>query len=226
MKASDKILGIAILALFAGPGLLKTTERIFLSYEFGNGDALDSKSVKSEVCDSTGAVAPGDGVKWNRVTLGLRRSFKRGIIEDGNIFKEIPLDYSYHYVLDRPLFKPIGGSVICWIDFGYLNNEPDSLKKEDSINRFIYIHITKYKTGQRPDAVHYYIKKNLLKAVEHPPDVWSYCSTNECGYEWFSGRWLTEIVIPISSCGNDSARAVELRDKIRDRLFAYYKTLK
>jgi hypothetical protein len=225
MKASDKILGIAILALFAGSGLLKTAERIFLSYESGYGNTSDSKAGKSMACDSASAVAPGDAVKWNRVTLGLRRSFKQGIIEDGSIFRDIPLDYSGHFAMTSPFFKPIGGSIICFIAFDYLNNEPDSLKKEDAVNRFIYIHITKYKPGKRPDASHYYIKKSFMKAVEYPPDVWSYCSASECGYEWFSGRWLTEIVIPLSSCGSDSAEAIELRDRIRDRLFAYYKTL-
>jgi hypothetical protein len=229
MKASDKILGTVILALFVGSGLLKTAERIFLFCESGYGNTLDSKAEKSQTCDSTCAVAPGDGVKWNRVTLGLRRSIKRGIIEDGSIFKDIHLDYFDHGAWNQPFFKPYQGSEICCISFEYLNAEPDSVKEEPAEENgyhFIFIHITKYKPGHRPDAIHEYIKINKFKAIESPPGVWSYRTQNDFYCEWFAGSWLTQIDIPLYSCGNDSAKTLELRDQIRDRLFAYYKTLR
>jgi hypothetical protein len=228
MKTSDKFLGTVILALFLGSGLLKTAERISLGHESGYGNAAVANDEKPQVLDSTSVCAPGDGVKWNRVTLGLRRSFRRGIIDEGSIFRDIPLDYDYHSVMTRPFFQPFGGSTICWISFSYLIPVPDSAKKEPArgyANRFVFIHITKYRAGQRPDAIHDFMKKMHLKAVESAPGVWSYFNPWTCGCEWFSGRWLTEIIIPLASCGNDSARALELRDKIRDRMFAYYKTL-
>jgi hypothetical protein len=227
MKTSNKCLSILIVALFLGTALLIIVERMLLGHEPAIVAAKVADAEKTQAWDSSLAVVPGDGVVWNRVTLGLRRSFRRGIIEDSSIFKDMRLTFMDSWCWTG-FFKPLNRSTFGWFGLRYKKTDSDSLKPADSegyVNDCIYIHIIKYKENRPSYEVDAY-KKNILKAMESPHGVWNYWNYQSAWCEWRKGRWFSQIEVTLKSCGNDSAKTLELRDQIRDRLFAYYKILK
>jgi len=229
MKTSDQCLSTLIATLFLGSALLLTAERLFMGLEPPIAAAKVADVENGQSGDSSQAVVPGDGVKWNRVTLGLRRSLQRGIIEDSSIFRDIRLKYFNNSCITRPFFRPLGKADCCWLWFSYLKAEPDSLKggnAEPERYHFINVHVTKHRTANGSDSIHQYLILHQAKAEERPPGVWNYRAFDGCWCEWRKGRWSTQIEVPLAVCGNDSAKAAELRDQVRDRLFAYYKNLK
>ncbi len=227
MKTSNKCLTVLMVALFLGTALLILVERMFLGHEPPVVTVEVTESRETQGGDSSLAVVPGDGVQWNRVTLGLKRSFTRGIIEDSSIFKDIHLAFVDSYCWTGPFFKALKGTQMFCFGLRYRKINADSLKPKDSngyINDNIYIHIEKNKENQPSTEASAYTK-NILKAVESPHGVWNYWMSDAACCRWAKGRWHTHISVELQSCGNDSAKTIQLRDQIRDRLFAYYKRL-
>jgi hypothetical protein len=229
MKTSNKLITALIATLFLGTSAYMAAERIFMERDpsISVDKTADSENVQAG--DSSGAVVPGNGVKWNRVTLGLRRSFRRGIIEDSSIFRDIRLTFSDGWTLmTMPFYKRSDKSYIAWFGLSYRKNDSDSIKPKDPGDYWeeaIRIHFIKYKEN-RPSHEVATFKKILTKSVESPYGVWNYWEFKSSFCEWTKGRWHVIVRVPLQSCGNDSVKTLELRDQIRDRLFAYYKTLK
>jgi hypothetical protein len=228
MKTSNKILTPLALLMFLGIALLMVVTRMFLGYEPDNNASKAPASIPALAVDSSQAVSPAGNVRWHRVTLGLRKSMWRGVIEDNSIFKDLDLTYVNSSCWIRPLFRPFNESRTYSFGLQYRRILPDTVRLETSdgyVNDNIYIQFHKYNKNQTSHETDLY-KKVQLKAVESPHGVWNYWSFDAACCEWKKGRWYTHIDVQLGSCGRDSAKAVELRDKIRDRLFAYYKTLK
>jgi hypothetical protein len=230
VKTSNKCLSVLIVVLFLGTASFMGVERMLMGHEPAAAavatEIIDAEAHQSG--DSRSAVVPGDGIRWNHVTLGLSHSFKRGVIEDSSIFRDIHLKFVDCWCSSRPFFKPFTGSEMFWFGLRYRKTDSDSLKSEDSSdygNDCIYIEAMKYKEKQPYHDVDAY-KKNILKAVEYPHGAWNYWSSHASCSEWTKDRWSTWVRVQLESCGNDSAKTLELRDQIRDRLFAYYKTLR
>jgi hypothetical protein len=229
MKTSNKLIAALIATLFLGTAVYMTAERIYMEHDTALAEDRVADPEKTPAEDSSGAVVPGNGVKWNRVTLGLRRSFRRGIIEDSSIFRDIRLTFSDGWSqMTIPFYKRSDESYITWFGLSYRKNDSDSIKPEDPGDNWeetIRIRFIKYKEN-RPSREVATFKKILTKSVESPYGVWNYWEYKSAFCEWTKGRWHVIIQVPLESCGNDSVKTLELRDQIRDRLFAYYKTLK
>lgn len=228
MKTSNKWLSSMILVLFLAPASLKIVERMCLKLESGYSASGFADQQKDQPGDSTAVPAPADDVNWTRINLGLRRSFRRGIIGDSSIFRDLHLAYLGNSCSTGPYFRPFNDSWICLLGFDYKKIESDSVTEEGpgyQENNYIDIDILKYKNAQPSFSISEY-KKKAYKAKEFQAGVWEYWMFDGACCEWTMGRWFTLIRVPLRVCGNDSARAVELRDKIRDRLFTYYKTLR
>jgi hypothetical protein len=229
MKTSNKLIAALIATLFLGTAVYMAAERIYMEHDPALAEDKVTSHEVAQTGDSSGVAVPGNGVKWNRVTFGLRRSFRRGIIEDSSIFRDIRLTFSSSwYLTEEPFYKASDRSFITWCGLSYRKNDSDSIKPDDSggyIDNSIRIHFLKYKRNQSSHEDDAY-KKNILKAVESPHGVWNYWEYKSAFCEWKKGKWSTMIQVPLLSCCNDSAKTLELRDRIRERLFSYYKILK
>jgi hypothetical protein len=222
MKTSDKLILCLIFFLLLAPSFLKITERMCLKLEPPFSVPDFSGSAGAREGDTIVVTAPGDGVSWTRVTLGLRRSFTHGIIQDSSIFNDFNLEFLGNSCITRPFFKPFNQKTLCWLAFGYLPKESDSLKYRIS---GISVDIWKYK--EKPESPRMFRYNNAtFNEVESLPGVWNYWMHQSACCEWARGMWITTVRVPLQSCGNDSAKAVKYRDKIRDRLFVYYQSLK
>ena len=106
--------------------------------------------------------------------------------------------------------------------FDYLPKESDSLKYSIS---GISVDIWKYKT--KPESPRMFRYENaVFNELESLPGVWDFWMYQSACCEWARGMWITTVRVSLQCCGNDSAKTVQLRDKIRDRLFVYYRSLK
>jgi hypothetical protein len=220
MKTSDKLLVCPILFLMMALSFLRIAERMCMRLEPPYSVPDLSGMARSRERDSILVTAPGDKVNWTRVTLGLRRSFRRGIIEDNSIFKDIRLGYSGNSCITSPFFGPFTENILCWLRFSYVKTESDSWKSGTS---YVSIDIWKYKV--KPESPKMFRYNNaVFKETESLPGVWDYWMNQSACCEWARGMWITSVRVPLQTCGNDSAKAVELRDQIRDRLFIYYRS--
>jgi hypothetical protein len=229
MKTSDKCLLALILVLFLGSALPVIVSRLRLGYEPTVRSAGVEEREGRQLPDSNAVPVPGDAVRWNRIDLGLRNRFNRKIDESNSIFKNIGLTYLYHSfhspsseVRLNPFRKesewPDG-----LIDFVYRRKDTDStgLKAASDDNPpMIIVQIIKYKAPGNPRI---WNRAEFNTSPDGTKEGWF---NDEAVCEWTRGRWGTTVSVPFRSCTRDSAEAVALRDKIRDRLFAYYKTLR
>jgi hypothetical protein len=218
MKTSDKLILSLISLLLLAPSFLKITERMCLRLEPPFSVPDFSGAAGAREGDSLVVTAPGDGVGWTRVTLGLRRSFKRGLIQDSSIFNDFNLVLSSNFCRTEPFFKPLDQKILCQLVFRYFPKGSDSLKYSIP---FISVEICRYK--EKPESPKMYWNK---KAVESSPGIWEYWTFGSACCDWALGTWSTTVRVSLQSCGKDSAKTVELRDKIRDRLFVYYQSIK
>jgi hypothetical protein len=229
MKTSDKCLLALILVLFLGSALLVTFSRLRLGYEPTARSAGAVAMEDRRLSDSSAVPVPGDGVRWNRIDLGLRNRFNRKIDETNSILKDIGLTYLHHSfyppsseVRLRP-FRKESEWPCRLIFFAYRRKEADitGLKAlPDDNPPMIFVEISKYKAAGNPGR---WYGAELKTSPNGTKEGWV---NGEAVCEWTRGRWGTAILVPFRSCTRDSAEAVALRDKIRDRLFAYYRTLR
>jgi hypothetical protein len=232
MKTSNKWLSILVIAVFAANAGIMTVDRILLAHEPAAAAVKKVDIGRNQDAESGSAVVPADGVNWTRITLGLRYSFWKKFNQESSIFRDINLDLYFNRFKKTGLSfigKP-GKNSIAELDFTYRRIGADSKRDQQSrfpTDCFISIGISKYKKEEENPREREKMLSQYFRAVKSHSGVWEYWSQNNSACcSWTKGRWHTSISVPIEACGNDSAKAVELRDKIRGRLFAYYETLK
>jgi hypothetical protein len=231
MKTSNKWLSALVITVFTANAGILTVDRILLAHEPA---AVAIKKVDigmNQDAESDSVVVPADSVNWTRITLGLRYFFWKKFNQDSSIFRDIGLDFYFNRFKKTGLSflgKP-DRNTICELDFTFRRAGTDTMRYQQSRfppDYYISIGISKYKKEEENSQEWEKLLIQYFKAVKSPSGVWEYWNQyNSACCSWTKGRWHTSISVPIESCGGDSAKAIELRDKIRDRMFAYYKTL-
>jgi hypothetical protein len=231
MKTSNKWLSALVIAVFAANAGIMAVDRMLLAHEPATAETDAADIGKDPNAESEGGVVPADSVNWTRMTLGLRHSLRKKFNQDSSIFRDIGLVFYFNRFKRTGLSfigKP-GNNSICELDFIYRKTGADSMRGRYPRfpgNDLISIDIAKYKKEEDP-RVWEKMLVQYFKAEKSPAGTWEYWNQNNaacCG--WTKGRWHTSISVPLEVCVRDSARTLELRDQIRDRVFAYYKKLK
>jgi hypothetical protein len=162
----------------------------------------------------------GKRIPWYAITFGLRRTgfFKADV--NRSIFMDIPLTVQ-SCSHDHSLYLfPTGGSGSSEDRVTILNLLPD-LRDSGHRNDFpvpISVWLSHDNRNTTP--------ANSWVTIHSDGKGFSrYWYQNSAVCEWRSGKWLTMIRVPLAVLEGDSVQAVDLREKIRERILSYYAAL-
>lgn len=220
MKRSSKILASGVIYCFAMIlGFIALT-RILYDYDpSGRGQ------------EETPVRAPGKRVPWYRLDLGLRRTGFSFADNTHSIFWDIPLYYwnhSHSHLMNISFSRRFELIHDRMLSFTYVAVHWDSISWQEIADKGIRVLILQRNSqsrnsGSAPAGRPIFSSLDTFRRQQNGRT--EYYSRGRVGCEWSSGGWHTDISVPIAACGGDSIKSVELRNKMTDRILAYYASL-
>jgi hypothetical protein len=230
VKKSDRLLAFGGFYCCAVVVALIITVKVVYGYKpYGPGPGEPPLVGSYAGADPNRAGAPGSGIPWHQVDFGLRRTGINWADQSRSIFRDIPLHYwsHYHYAF-YSFFNKNRRGFSRYQDF-YFCLTPSDSNRWDDMDKYVHVETIQHRSGHpSADSSRYgFFLRDVKESVRLSDDgIQRYWTRSSAACEWYSGGWHTVVGVPLKAFGGDRAKTVELREKICERILAYYATLK
>jgi hypothetical protein len=234
MKKSTRWMAVCVLyGLFVVAGIVIAMRFLFEYEPYGLTSDDSARDESAGIPDSCRASGPGSKTPWYRITMGLHGAGIGRFDETASIFRDLQVDCDdvshlgsyklthknrWKFQPDRHIFFDYhlrpgdstghndadpAGSIRVWV----IKDQPESTGPGSPSLLF-----------RKMDVLHIpYTDHNGIRKFERDSIAQA---------QWYGNGWLTEIRVQWNACGGDSAKAGALRDKMCERILAYYDSLR